>query len=302
MKHSSETLLNNCPVCDSSSHAFFKEVTDHSVSQEVFKLHICNDCGLVFTNPRPDEDSIGGYYESEEYISHSNTSKGLIAKIYQQVRSYTVKQKRKLVQSCNQGSSLRILDYGCGTGEFLNEMSSSGYHCTGIEPSEKASKFATKSYSLDVLKPEQLQSLPEASYDIITMWHVMEHVHDLNETIQLLKQKLKKDGHLIIAVPNQSSWDACHYQDYWAAYDVPRHLYHFTSKSVGKLLSQHGFILSKILPMKWDAFYVSLLSEKYKKNPLGPLLAFIIGWRSNLAGMMNIKKYSSLIYIARSAH
>jgi SAM-dependent methyltransferase len=207
-----------------------------------------------------------------------------------------------LVESYNDSKSKKILDYGCGTGEFLNEMNNNGYQCTGIEPSPKASEHAKNSYQLEVLNPDKLHTLQDANYDVITMWHVMEHIHDLNETISTLKQKLKSDGHLIIAVPNHSSWDAAHYQSYWAAYDVPRHLYHFTNRSVGKLLSMHGFTLNKMLPMKWDAFYVSLLSEKYKKNTFGPVAAFIAGMRSNFSGMMDINKYSSLIYIAKSTH
>lgn len=301
MKHTTFETLEKCPVCQSASLSEYKKIKDHSVSGEIFSLQKCTSCSFIFTNPRPDEVSVGSYYESEEYISHSNTTKGLLARIYQLVRSRTIRNKRVLIESFA-GSKSKILDYGCGTGEFLNEMDQSGWECIGLEPNEKAASHAKDSYQLNVKSPMDLSELEKGDFQAITLWHVLEHVHKLTDTLALLREKLNDNGIMAIAVPNQASWDACHYSEFWAAYDVPRHLYHFGPNSMGTFLSNSGFKLKKIIPMKWDSYYVALLSEKYKGNPLGPLFAFMTGLWTNFSGSRNINKYSSLIYVVEKSH
>jgi SAM-dependent methyltransferase len=300
VKHPHLETLKNCPVCDSSELTDYMQVKDFSVSKEEFQIKRCNACGLLFTNPRPAENEIGKYYESEEYISHSNSNKGLFAKIYQSVRNRTVRDKRELIQSHSDVKG-KILDYGCGTGEFLNEMQQNGWESTGLEPNEKAAAQATENYNLQIKHPNELSKLESKTFKAITLWHVLEHVHELKTTLKLLRQILSDDGIMAIAVPNSASWDAKYYGKYWAAYDVPRHLYHFSPPAMGKLLSNTGFTLKEIVPMKWDSYYVSLLSEKYKGNMIGPAAAFFTGTKTNILGKGNVNKYSSLIYLVEKS-
>lgn len=295
VKHTMKTY-QNCPICTNNSFSPFLNCKDYTVSKEEFSIVSCTSCGFTFTNPIPEEQFIGSYYESEEYISHSNTSKGLINWLYQRVRNLTLKQKLLLLKSLSSEKSL--LDIGCGTGEFLNTAQANGYNVQGIEPSPIAREQAIKNYKLNVSEENALDQLAENSFSFISMWHVLEHVYHLNDRIKQIDRLLKKDGHLIIAVPNRSSYDANVYQQYWAAYDVPRHLYHFSPKDIENLFSKHGFKLLKTLPMKFDSFYVSMLSEKYKSGTNNFLGAFLTGLKSNLkAGNKNT--YSSQIYVLK---
>ena len=282
--------LKNCPVCRSENHSLFLQCKDYTVSHKIFDIVQCNDCGFKFTNPRPKPEELGKYYESEEYISHSGTKKGLIYRAYHIARNYTLSKKYKLIQENHPNS---LLDIGCGTGEFLNYCKQKGLDVVGVEPGEKARNFATSEYHLTVYQEDFLLSTNK-QFDVITMWHVLEHVPFLNERMKELHSLLRDSGTLYIAVPNCESFDAAYYKQYWAAYDVPRHLYHFTKKDISTLAQNHGFFVEKILPMRLDSFYVSMLSEKYKNGKINYLKAFMVGLRSNLkAGKDN---YSSLIY------
>lgn len=289
--------LKKCPVCESVSFANFISCKDYLVSKKEFAICECKACSFRFTNPRPFANDLGQYYESDEYISHSNTQKNVIDKIYQSVRYYTIDKKVGLINSLAKKG--RLLDIGCGTGEFLNACKLNGWEVSGIEPGERARNYAIKQYGLKVGEESALNQLPQHSFDVISLWHVLEHVPDLNTRILEIKDLLKKNGSLIIAVPNSASWDAKHYKQKWAAYDVPRHLYHFTPATIEKLLAKHGFKLSQTLPMKFDSFYVSLLSEKYVHGTPRYISAFINGARSNLKAIMS-GNYSSLIYVFKN--
>lgn len=289
--------LTQCPICQSEAFKPFLTCKDYTVSKEEFTIVACEKCGFRFTNPRPGESEIGRYYQSEEYISHSNTSKGIVNSLYQRVRKYTLRQKLKLVNSLSPKGN--ILDIGCGTGEFLYTCKSDGWKTTGIEPDPKARTFATEHYGLAIYEESELAMLPTHSFDIISMWHVLEHVHKLNERIEELKRLAKPGGTLVIAVPNCSSLDARIYGSQWAAYDVPRHLYHFTPKDIENLFGKHGLTVQKILPMKFDSYYVSMLSEKYRTGRTNLIEAVLNGWKSNVVAASNGTTYSSQIYIIR---
>lgn len=290
--------LSSCPICNHKSFHEFLVCTDYTVSKKKFTIVKCDSCGFKFTNPRPSESELMDYYKSEEYISHSNTRKGLISKLYQLVRNYTLRKKFGLINGLNKGPGI-ILDIGCGTGEFLNVCSGGGWNTLGIEPGEAARKFAVNEYRLDVRGEDALQTLQESFYDVISMWHVLEHVPHLNERVGQIKRLLKSGGHIIIAVPNCSSPDAKKYGPYWAAYDVPRHLYHFIPSDIQNLMKNHGLKVEKILPMKFDAYYVAMLSERYKNGRVRLLPAFMTGLRSNSAASGLGLTYSSQIYIIR---
>ncbi len=290
--------LNNCPICDSTTSNLFLTCVDHTVSRETFHIVQCQSCGFKYTNPRPGEQNLGAYYQSEEYVSHSNTKKGFVNTTYQIVRKYTLLKKLQLLSKYYKTGN--VLDIGCGTGEFLNVCKQAKWNTTGIEPSPGARTMAIKNYTLNVLEESEIKNLPSENFDVITMWHVLEHIPKLNERIEDLKRLIKPNGIIIIAVPNCNSLDADIYKENWAAYDVPRHLYHFTPKDVEQLFNKHDLKLFKILPMAFDSFYISMLSEKIKSGKLNLVLAIWIGFRSNLSAIKTGKCYSSQIYIIRN--
>ena len=285
----------NCPVCKGQNYTPYLNCKDYTVSQKEFTIVSCESCNLKFTNPIPEISDLGEYYKSEDYISHSNTKKGLVSRLYHLVRNYTLKKKLALVSSnVSRGT---IMDYGCGTGMFLDICQEAGWRAFGMEPDSGARKIA-KDMKLKVYKDkaELEASHREEKIDAITLWHVLEHVTDLDNTLSYFKTKLSKDGVLIIAVPNYTSYDANHYKEFWAAYDVPRHLYHFEVNSLSNLLGSYGFVLESTLPMKFDSFYVSMLSEKYKTGSVKFISAFLTGLRSNLRAKV-ATDYSSVIYV-----
>lgn len=286
----------HCPVCGSEEINPLLTVNDHSVSHEDFVVWQCANCSLRFTQDVPDENSIAPYYSSPDYISHTNTNKGLINQLYQSVRKHTLNQKANLVihYTNTQG---RILDLGAGIGAFLNTMKEKSWEVIGIEPDEGAKEQAKKLFDLDLANLSILEQLPENSFDAITLWHVLEHIHQLHETIERLKTLLKPNGKIFIAVPNYQSADANAYKLYWAAYDVPRHLYHFTPKAMNILLQQNGLKIIAKKPMWFDSFYISLLSSKYKNKKTNWIGAGFNGIRSNLKALLNKDYSSSLIYV-----
>lgn len=289
-------ILKNCPVCGSEKFDPFISGKDYFLTGESFEIMKCRDCGFRFTNPRPSADEMGKYYQSAEYISHSDSRKGLLSFVYQQVRKFTLKRKLSIISKLQKKGE--ILDIGCATGQFLKYMSENGWKTTGIEPDEKTRSYAISKYGLQVYPEEQINSFRKASFDVITMWHVLEHVSDLNGRMKQLKDLLKPLGTLIIAVPNCNAYDARKYKTFWAGYDLPRHLYHFTRSDIEFLMEKYGFTIVKILPMKFDAFYVSLLSEKYKNGKMRLFPALWNGFWSNLISKQK-NGHSSHIYIIK---
>jgi 2-polyprenyl-3-methyl-5-hydroxy-6-metoxy-1,4-benzoquinol methylase len=287
--------LRSCPICGSEKSKPYLSCKDYTVSRETFSITQCGDCGFRFTNPRPKASDLGRYYMSEDYISHSNSSKGLVNKLYKGVRNLTLKRKLKIINA--RVTKGYLLDIGCGTGEFLSVCQKDNWECLGVEPSLQARKYAIDNYGLKVVEEDKLKELPPASFDVITLWHVLEHVPLLNERMQEIKDLLKPKGIIIIAVPNCHSLDAEVYKEYWAAYDVPRHLYHFTAADIVKLATKHGLDLKVTLPMPFDSFYVSMLSEKYMNGKSNMLHAAWIGFKSNLSASNESRGFSSQIYI-----
>ncbi len=289
-------VLKNCPVCGATELELFLAGKDYFLTTESFEIVKCSNCGFRFTNPRPGAGELGKYYESTDYISHSDIRKGLFASVYQQVRKYTLGRKRAMISKFQPGGEL--LDIGCATGQFLNYMSEYGWNVTGIEPDEKTRTRAISEYGLKVLPEEGLNTIRNGTFDLITMWHVLEHVSDLNGRMEQLRNLLKPQGTLIIAVPNCDAYDAGKYGAFWAGYDLPRHLYHFAKSDMKLLAEKHGFTIVTILPMKFDAYYVSLLSEKYKSGRMRWLPALWNGFCSNVHSVPN-KGHSSLIYVIK---
>jgi 2-polyprenyl-3-methyl-5-hydroxy-6-metoxy-1,4-benzoquinol methylase len=278
-----------------NARKIYLTVKDFSVSKETFGLYHDEKYDMLVTIPKPTIENLPSYYESEDYISHSDKKSGMFSMIYQFVRSFTLKNKLKIIEQFqpNKGS---LLDIGAGTGHFLDLAQKNNWKVKGIEPNDGAKKIASEK---GISFIENVQSLESNSFDVITMWHVLEHVYDLEEQIELLKRVLKKEGTLIIAVPNFHSYDAKYYKQFWAAFDVPRHLWHFSKKSIKKLFQDKNMKVVEMLPMKWDAFYVSLLSEKNKKGYMNFFKGFFVGLRSNYKAKKQFE-YSSIIYIIKN--
>ena len=273
----------------------FLTVKDHSVSKEIFDLYYDEELDMLITSPQPELHNLGKYYESEDYISHTDNKRSLFEKAYHFVKNIALQNKLNLINA-EQPQKGKILDIGAGTGDFLLTAKNNGWETIGVEPSERAKNIAQQK---GISFVEETSSLENNSLDVITMWHVLEHVPDLELQIQELKRLLKPTGTLIIAVPNFKSFDANHYQNFWAAYDVPIHFWHFSKKSIQLLFEKVDMKLEKILPMKFDSFYVSLLSEKYKTGKMNYIKAFFIGLKSNLTANKT-NEFSSHIYVLKN--
>ncbi len=288
--------ISSCPICSETLFNPYLSCIDYTVTQENFTLKQCHQCQFVFTDPRPEDSALANYYLSDKYISPYRGNNSLIDKLYLLARKRTMVWKRKLIEShSTQGS---LLDIGCGTGEFLTEMKSHHWNVSGVEPSSTARDLAEKKVETKIY--QLLSEVRERNFSVITLWHVLEHLPDPHQALQTLQGLLAESGTIFIAVPNHRSYDAQHYKSFWAGYDVPRHLWHFNKENMKMLLEKNGFRLTKIIPMRLDSYYVSLLSESYKHPTSSKLLqlvtAFLVGLQSNrMAGKS--QEYSSHIYV-----
>jgi len=285
-----------CLVCGNETFNHLLQLKDYSITQEDFTLDQCPKCKFVFTQNVPEESEAGRYYQSADYISHSDTNEGLINKAYHLVRKIMLSKKLKLIRSLS--GSKEILDIGCGTGYFLNHMRENGYETLGVEADENTRKYGAEKFKLNILSPAAFKTgAIKSKFGFVTLWHVLEHLYDPKLYLSIIRDVLKKDGYLIIALPNKDSFDGRHYGKYWAGYDVPRHLWHFTPETFKPFAENAGFDIVKMNRLPFDSFYVSMLSEKYKKSNLGLLKGAWIGLISFLKSWMNAKHTSSVIYV-----
>lgn len=273
----------------------FITVKDFSVSGESFSLLLNEENQILKTHPQPTLDKLGSYYEFEDYISHTDGKRTLFEKMYHFIKRKAIRDKVSLINSY-QPLKGRILDIGAGTGDFLLECKNQNWEILGIEPNDKAKGIAL---GKGIKFGDTIEKLESNSFDVITMWHVLEHVPDVEHQVAELKRLLKPSGTIIIAVPNFKSYDANHYKEFWAAYDVPRHLWHFSKTAIEKLFDKQNMNLEDIKPMWFDSFYVSLLSEKYKSGKMNFISGFFIGLISNVSGFFK-KEFSSHIYVLKN--
>ena len=287
---------DKCPVCGSSKLKPFIKVNGYRVSEKQFVIEECENCSFKLTNPLPSEDEIGKYYESDNYISHTSSSKSLFDAAYQMVRRRAIKSKLNLVSKYVKKGVL--VDYGCGTGSFLSFVKDQGWSVSGFEPSDIAISNGETNLKDEVKHPRELDNVKEHSIDVFTMWHVFEHIYNPKDLLNKIKRILNKNGVLILAVPNPDSLDAKIYKENWAAWDVPIHHSHFNKKSMKILLENNGFKLVEVKEMPFDSFYISALSEELAKGSKNYIRAFKNGLKSNIKGYRE-KNTSSLIYIAQ---
>lgn len=290
---------NSCPVCSSYDLKPRLLCTDYFKSGETFPLYTCSVCGFSFTQDHPDENAIGAYYESDDYISHSDTSEGLTNKIYKVVRSRMLRKKRDITEKMTGLKSGYLLDIGSGTGHFIAGMNKAGWSVKGIEINEKTRLNSSEKFGLEIIPPEKISSLESGSFDCITLWHVLEHFSDLNFYVAQIQRLLKPAGTCIIAVPNINSFDSLHYGQFWAAYDVPRHLWHFNPDTFGFLFEGRGFRIVNVRTLPLDVFYISILSERYKGNKMAFFTGIVKGSFFAFRTLFNKRKCSSLIYILK---
>lgn len=288
-----------CPLCGAGKTNHYLSCSDHLVSGETYELYKCGVCGFVFTQDPPDEQAMGRYYASDDYVSHSDTKAGAINQLYSLVRNVMLFRKLKIISAASGIKKGSILDIGCGTGYFAAKMKTHGWDVTGIEPDRKAREFGTRQFRLNILEPDKISSLPGGSYDVVTMWHSLEHSHHLFNYSKEILRLLKPEGLLILALPNGGSYDAIHFGDSWAAYDVPRHLWHFTPETLELFASKTGFKVTGVNTLPFDVFYISLLSEKHRNNKLFLFTGLVKGSFFAIRSVFNYRKSSSLVYHLR---
>jgi 2-polyprenyl-3-methyl-5-hydroxy-6-metoxy-1,4-benzoquinol methylase len=293
--------IENCPVCGSHDFEKIFDVVDYFSSKEEFPVCDCKQCGFRFTNNFPSDDSIGKYYDSPDYISHSDSKRGLTNKLYHLFRKYMLRRKIDIVASHAESGNIKLLDIGCGTGYFMNAVKQRGWRVAGIEKEDKARQKAISNFALDIKDEKGFFEMERSSFDVITLWHVLEHLEKLNESLEKINDILTPDGTVVIALPNHHSYDARFYQGFWAAYDVPRHLWHFSPPTIEKMLAKHHLSIVKRYRMPLDAFYIALLSEKYRGIPtlMRYVRAFLIGMAGFTRSIFNSERSSSMIYIAK---
>jgi 2-polyprenyl-3-methyl-5-hydroxy-6-metoxy-1,4-benzoquinol methylase len=290
--------MKSCIACGHDQFKDVFDVKDHSISQEVFELTECRHCGLRMTSSAPSESEIGLYYKSENYISHSDNKSGIINGLYHSVRNWMLGYKYRMCKAISNHKTL--LDVGSGTGYFPHYMKNKGFEVMGVEVDESARKFSLERFGLDIKTPEDLlNGRIEQKFGFITLWHVLEHLYHPAKYLEAMIGRLEDDGIILVAVPNYPSFDARFYKDYWAAYDVPRHLWHFTPFSMKNLLSRHGLEIIDLKHMPFDPFYNALLSSGYRKDRFPLISGFFVGLASFVTGLFNVRKASSVIYVLK---
>lgn len=287
--------ITHCPICNSSEIKTLFKSPDKVSSGELFDICECTQCTFRFTGTRPTIEESGRYYQSDQYVSHTDDKKGIVLSLYRKVRQINLRWKVKIITGLkpNKGA---LLDYGCGLGSFLDHARKDGWNTTGMDISQQARDTVKKRYGINVYPNEELFKTPAHTYDVITLWHVLEHVYDLHETVEAFSKIIKPGGYILLALPNHLAKDATIYGSLWDAYDVPRHIWHFNKKSIQQLMQMHHFEHEKTLPMVFDAFYVSIRSEMHRNNKNHFLQGMFNGLRSHLSAQ-NTKEYSSQLYI-----
>lgn len=288
--------LQSCPVCQSNALTDEMQCKDFVASGETFRLQRCGNCSLLFTNPRPDARESGRYYQTDNYVSHAASKKGLIYFFYDLVKNTNLKRKLQVAEDLSKKGVL--LDIGCGLGDFLNYATQQGWDAKGYDISEEARSHVKQKFGLEVQDEDALNLVPDSSVDVITMWHVLEHVHLLQDRVKRIKSMLKPGGVALVAVPNSSSYDASFYKSFWDGYDVPRHIYHFNIPSMERLMQMNGLQIVEKRPMIFDSYYISWRSEIHMKKKLGFIRAFFVGLLSNLKATKN-RNFSSVLFVIR---
>jgi 2-polyprenyl-3-methyl-5-hydroxy-6-metoxy-1,4-benzoquinol methylase len=288
-----------CPLCSSKEIFPFLNCTDHLVSKKEFEIYKCSGCDFIFTQNYPEESETDYYYKSDDYISHSDTNKNIIDKTYQVVRNIMLVRKKRIIEKILKLASGCILDIGSGTGHFLNTMYKAGWEISGVEINLKAREYAKSKFNLDLISPESIKMLSDNSFDCITLWHVLEHFHDPDKYFEEIRRLLKPEGVGIIALPNCNSFDSKHFGKDWAAYDLPRHLWHFSPVTFSLFADKNSFSISELFYLPFDVFYISILSEKHRDSKFPVVCGIFKGIVFTIRSIFNKSRSSSVVYVIR---
>lgn len=291
---------STCPLCQSSDIGLALKAKDHKISGEEFEIWDCKNCGFRFTQDVPDQDHIGEYYKGEIFISHSDTKEGVVNRLYHRARKVMLDRKYSLIHRLSSGREL--MDFGAGTGYFLDHMRQRGYTVHGVEIDSGARAFAQKKFGIHIDGIDTFyESKAQEAYDVITMWHVLEHIEDPHDLLQRLHRMLRPGGKMLIALPNHNSSDGKKYQQYWSAYDVPRHLWHFEPKTLELMIEQNGWKMDSMHRLPFDPFYNAILSEQFRAASLALVRGGVAGLTSTLSALATKRRASSLIYVVSKA-
>jgi 2-polyprenyl-3-methyl-5-hydroxy-6-metoxy-1,4-benzoquinol methylase len=288
-------MIESCLVCGNSDQTDQMTVTDHLVSKDDFTLVKCPKCQFRYISDPPSAAGAYRFYDTEEYVEHSDNAEGIVNRVYHYARQWMLKYKYRLLES--HGAKRKLLDFGTGTGYFIQAMKSKGYDVRGIEISEKARSFGIKNFALQLFAPDRLYDKDfEGGYGYITFWHVLEHVYEPHMVLQRLKELMADDGVMIVALPNYKCLEAKYYKGYWNGYDVPRHLWHFTKDSFISYMNGQGFKLIKTSRLPLDPYYNCLISESYRNKSWFYLFIPLLATISLIRGYFDIDKASSIVY------
>jgi SAM-dependent methyltransferase len=290
---------NCCPSCKSDKISSLLVCRDHLVTRESFTVTRCDTCGFIFTQDYPDQGAMARYYQSEDYISHTGSSRNLFEKLYSAARKIMLRSKSGLIRKACGRERGKILDIGSGTGNFVHAMRKAGWDSTGVEINEKARDLSVSKLGINAISPEEINSLLSESFDCITLWHVLEHFHDPDWYFSEISRLLKRDGKIVIALPNCASLDASHYKDNWAAWDVPRHIWHFNPQSFALFAKQRGYTVQMKKYLPFDVFYISILSERQKGSLISLPAGLVRGLIFSLKTLFNTDRGSSLVYVLK---
>jgi 2-polyprenyl-3-methyl-5-hydroxy-6-metoxy-1,4-benzoquinol methylase len=286
-----------CPLCGSPKTRFAFSCPDHLVTGEEFPLHQCNDCQFLYSGRLPSEADAQKYYDSPSYTPHATDRKNLMMRTIGFCRTF-IRQpiKRTWVRKWSKKRMGTLIDIGSGTGEFAVFMQKSGWAVTCIEPNQDARNFCA-SQGLTVFDTDRVPTLPDHSFNVVTLWHVLEHVYDIHGTMQTIRRLLQPDGTAFIALPNYSSKEASWYGRMWTGYEMPRHPSHFSPATFAHLASMYDMEIVALRPFVLDAFYLSILSEQHRKGWF--ISALFHGLASAIVGLLQPKLASSVLYVIR---
>ena len=288
-----------CPLCGASEQIPYANCTDFTVSKESFTLMRCQSCGVVYTLDPPSEEQMCRYDKLNLKLKLGDSPTGLTSRLYYHVRSRMLRKKARIVESQAYRTSGSLLNYGAKTGFFSHKMERRGWKVTSVEKYHEERLFSLEMFHHRMIDVPDMALLQAGTFDVITMWHVFEHSHHPNELLDRFYELLRPGGILVMACPNIRSTDAMHYGPYWAAYDVPRHLWHFNPNSITGLAYRHGFTLMHHEKMPYDRFYISILSERHLRHRMAFLRGMLQGLRSWRISITKRGRSSSLVYVFR---
>ncbi|ASQ90723.1 methyltransferase type 12 [Prosthecochloris sp. GSB1] len=306
----------SCPINGASEAVPFMKAPDRLAPETDSEWSLVRDreTGLIYLSPRPTEEEMALHYPESGYDPHrpTVTVKTLSDRLYLALRHCSLLWKASLIE--RNGPPLspdsRLLEIGCSDGGLLDAlMKRNGIpagNCRGYEKSGRSSELARKRFGLDIQTADICDTLPSDSFDRIILWHSLEHLHRLNETLAAVSRLLAPEGRIVIALPNAASLDAALYGRNWVAWDAPRHLYHFTPLTLAKLLRKHGLEVTAMRQFIPDTFYNCLLSEALSFRASGgikPLLlarGLLRAIRSIVSGIQDRAASSTLVYHIKS--